>query len=80
MPKQKTQQMLACILQRLKKKCIKKLTTMNKARKLIITMAQERDTENSHIHNHIASGVNNQWWEKEKITEKFKRILDSRLK
>lgn len=53
---------------------------MNKARKLIITMAQERDTENSHIHNHIASGVNNQWWEKEKITEKFKRILNSRLK
>ena len=79
MPKHKTQQMLACILQRLKKR-IKKLTTMNKARKLIITMAQERDTENSHIHNHIAGGVNNQWWKKEKITEKFNRILDSRLK
>lgn len=79
MPKHKTQQMLACILQRLKKH-IKKLTTMNKARKLIITMAQERDTENSHIHNHIAGGVNNQWWKKEKITEKFNRILDSRLK
>jgi len=52
---------------------------MNKARKLIITMAQERDTENSHIHNHIAGGVNNQWWKKENITEKFNRILDSRL-
>jgi hypothetical protein len=42
--------MLACKLQRFKKRVIKNLTTMNKARKLIITTAQERDTENSQNH------------------------------